>query len=326
MKFLSTASLMLLLCTLATTKTKKKVWRGEGNGHDIYTPPPKTKECLERELTIKIIELYTGFLNISQNLFAITREQANGFKDLVTEHEELRKPPVRPCKRKLPKFAQCKFDEVAYILRTNKCTIGDNPNTRPTTRPTEGPMADEDEVNGEEEEDVGMFQSEETEDEDEDYKRKKREVSKRAKRSIEETHSELRSGRERRQTTTRELRKGQRIVNADGSITDIRECFVKGSTSLNKHLRMAKQCSATTTLPENRFPRYINEVLCDFSGAGCLSGEGLSVQRKVNIKFRVDSNRTLGIARLGSWQEYEQTIMASCSCQIKTGSFFGPLL
>lgn len=72
-----------------------------------------------------------------------------------------------------------------------------------------------------------------------------------------------------------------------------------------------------------RFPRYINEVLCDLSEAhkGCLTGEGLSVERKVELKFRIDSDG-LGFERLGSWQEYPQIIRASCSCQVKTGSFF----
>ena len=70
------------------------------------------------------------------------------------------------------------------------------------------------------------------------------------------------------------------------------------------------------------FPRYLNEVICDYQDSSCISGEGAGYQRVIRITFKRDTNRTLGVGKLGDWEDYAQEIRTSCSCQLLPNSNF----
>ena len=93
-------------------------------GKEIYTPPPKTEECLQRERTEKVIRIYNELTNLTlKQLFVLTREEANNFTNLIIKHEQIRKPPVRKCDRAFPKYAACKIEELGEILNETKCLV-----------------------------------------------------------------------------------------------------------------------------------------------------------------------------------------------------------
>ena len=72
------------------------------------------------------------------------------------------------------------------------------------------------------------------------------------------------------------------------------------------------------------FPRYLNEVLCDYQDSSCIGGEGAGYQRVIHITFRRDTNGTLGVGKLGDWEDYVQEIrtrvVVNC-CQISNFDF-----
>ena len=70
------------------------------------------------------------------------------------------------------------------------------------------------------------------------------------------------------------------------------------------------------------FPRYLNEVICDYQDSSCISGEGAGYQRVIRITFKRDTNKTLGVGKLGDWEDYVQEIRTSCSCQLLPNSNF----
>ena len=109
-------------------------------GQDIYTPPPKSKECLQRESTEKVIRIYNELTNLTlKQFFVLTREEANNFTNLIIKHEQIRKPPVRKCDRALPKYAACKIEELGDILNETKCLNG-NRTSQPVLQPADYAM------------------------------------------------------------------------------------------------------------------------------------------------------------------------------------------
>ena len=74
------------------------------------------------------------------------------------------------------------------------------------------------------------------------------------------------------------------------------------------------------------FPRYLNEVLCDYQDSSCLSGEGAGYQRIIRITFKRDTDGKLGVGKLGDWEDYVQEIRTSCSCQLLPNSLFRPFI
>ena len=112
----------------------------ENAGQDIYTPPPKSEECLQRERTEKVIRMYNELANLTlKQLFVLTRDDANNFTNLIIRHEQIRKPPVRKCDRTLPKYATCKIEEVGDILNETKCFI-QNGTSQPVLQPADFAM------------------------------------------------------------------------------------------------------------------------------------------------------------------------------------------
>ena len=70
------------------------------------------------------------------------------------------------------------------------------------------------------------------------------------------------------------------------------------------------------------FPRYLNEVICDYQDSSCLKGEGAGYQKVVRLTFKRDKNGALGVGKLGDWEDYVQDIRTSCSCQLLPNSKF----
>uniref|UniRef100_A0A7M6DQS6 Cnidarian restricted protein n=1 Tax=Clytia hemisphaerica TaxID=252671 RepID=A0A7M6DQS6_9CNID len=118
------------------------------------------------------------------------------------------------------------------------------------------------------------------------------------------------------------------IQNADGSVTTVRNCFIKGTLTRNNNLRLCSECQAVTRLPDNVFPRFINEVICQpldqpttNAKQECLTGSGNCVEKILNIPFRKDTEN-LGVDRLFEWTTFNQPIRAACNCEIHQDSPF----
>ncbi|XP_066915048.1 uncharacterized protein [Clytia hemisphaerica] len=111
------------------------------------------------------------------------------------------------------------------------------------------------------------------------------------------------------------------IQNTDGSVTRIRRCVRRGAVTRNGFVRMCSLCHAVTVLPENMYPRYINEVICDPRDRGCLTGGGECAEKTLKLPFRKDT-QGLGSDQLSEWTTYEQPIRSSCECGVYRDSVF----
>ena len=68
-----------------------------------------------------------------------------------------------------------------------------------------------------------------------------------------------------------------------------------------------------------RFPRYLNEWLCDPNEIFWLLREGACSQNAMTLTFLQDANR-LGTNQLYDWTRYPQSIRTSCSCSVLKSS------
>lgn len=215
---------------------------------NIYKPIAKTKECLQREKTMQVIKLYNDLRNLTKNLYALTETDAKEFADLVSEYEEVRTPRILSCNRKLPRFAQCKFDEVIDILKNTKCDINEAPKaTLSPTKTTKSPTTTSS---------TPTTKNKKTTLKKHRWSIKEQFVKKfhqkyfkkRNRRNDEEVENNESHHRERRQT----LVENAVIRNSDGSLTMIRKCHERGSRTENGHRRLMRECAVTTILPETR--------------------------------------------------------------------------
>ena len=55
--------------------------------------------------------------------------------------------------------------------------------------------------------------------------------------------------------------------------TEIEYCLARG-TDVDGYLNMCTTCAASTTLAEDKFPRMLNEVICDQKDQGCFTVNG----------------------------------------------------
>lgn len=343
---------------------------GETNAQDdVYTPPPKTEECLQRERTEWVIKLYEGLANITdKQLFVLTRKDADNFKNLIQRHEQIRRPKVRRCRKKLPRFASCKIEEVSYILKKTTCSQEERPQIQPayeTNKRKYHKSFDEEHKNKhssrqffdsrkdeidyhhqnhhktlrdpkqhkrshssghsrdvqaseyEDEEDEGMeFDDMMLDDDGDDTYHKN---------NNDFAEEDVKNEDVENDDNIDNMIPGKKIRNADGSITEIRACMARASKTRNGNHRLTKECAATRILPTTHFPRYLNEVLCDFTDSYCISREGAGFQRVVKLNFKRDT-KNLGKGRLGDWEDYTEEIRTSCSCQLLPQSIFKPLI
>ena len=70
------------------------------------------------------------------------------------------------------------------------------------------------------------------------------------------------------------------IFNISGSISKEQYCHLKGSKTQDGYLHTCSTCAVITTLPDNYFPRFINEAVCKTGDSGCFVINGLG---KINM-------------------------------------------
>ncbi|KAL3863582.1 hypothetical protein ACJMK2_005333 [Sinanodonta woodiana] len=115
--------------------------------------------------------------------------------------------------------------------------------------------------------------------------------------------------------------------NADGSMSRIEYCTTKGSQTDDGFLHMCSTCAVTTTLPDDIFPRYINEAICERNDRTCLTiagtPHGICKQKTFNLRMirkrpggcmlMVHSGQNIVI---DDWELYSQEIrVCSVLCQ-----------
>ncbi|KAK2554916.1 hypothetical protein P5673_023597 [Acropora cervicornis] len=114
-------------------------------------------------------------------------------------------------------------------------------------------------------------------------------------------------------------------------IAGLRSCVSLGERNSMGLLQLCQECWWVTLLPENKFPRYINERICGQDGTTvtppigfCNSGNGQCVQRSVTQDFLVRTNRyervpspdsRYSVAYKQVWEPFAQPIRSCCQCQ-----------
>ena len=115
----------------------------------------------------------------------------------------------------------------------------------------------------------------------------------------------------------------------DGS--GLRSCVRQGQMTDMGLFQLCYECWWVTLLPDDKFPRYINERICGKDGTSssppigfCNSGNGQCVQRSLTQDLLVRTNRYQRIASPDPrykivykqvWEPYGQTIRSCCQCQ-----------
>lgn len=92
--------------------------------------------------------------------------------------------------------------------------------------------------------------------------------------------------------------------------------------------RLCTECAATTRLENDRFPPYINEVVCRDADRQCAATMGLCFQRSLLLPFLRSTGNFEFDPSLSSltgktvykevWIEYTQEIRSCCECQMYT--------
>ena len=115
----------------------------------------------------------------------------------------------------------------------------------------------------------------------------------------------------------------------DDSVTFIQQCRVAGVDPEIGLLRLCTECSAFTELPANVFPRFINEVVCNFglppavNGPDCFNRIGFCQQGVIRLNFlrstgefeEDDDDDDVFIEEL---EIFEQDIRTCCQCRAFT--------
>ena len=109
--------------------------------------------------------------------------------------------------------------------------------------------------------------------------------------------------------------------------TRIRGCQGRGTIPDGSNLhRLCTECAATTRLGDDRFPNFINEVICRDTDRQCAAKMGICFQRTLQLSFLRFSGRfeldrqlsTLSGKTVYSevWEQYTQEIRSCCECQM----------
>ncbi|KAJ7378843.1 hypothetical protein OS493_020442 [Desmophyllum pertusum] len=109
--------------------------------------------------------------------------------------------------------------------------------------------------------------------------------------------------------------------------TFIRGCQGRGTIPDGRNLhRLCTECAATTRLSDDRFPNYINEVICGDSDHQCASKMGICFQRTLQLSFLRFNGRFELDSQLSSltgktvykevWEPYTQQIRSCCECEM----------
>lgn len=109
--------------------------------------------------------------------------------------------------------------------------------------------------------------------------------------------------------------------------TKIRQCEDRGTKVYDTNLhRLCTECSATTNLGKDKFPRYINEVICDDADHQCAANMGLCFQRTLHLSFlkfegEFVEDKQLSIVAGKTvykevWESYAQELRSCCECEM----------
>ena len=109
--------------------------------------------------------------------------------------------------------------------------------------------------------------------------------------------------------------------------TNIRGCQGRGTIPDGTNLRrLCTECAATTRLPDDRYPPYINEVICRDSDRQCAARMGICYQRQLRFpflqltgRFQIDtllSQLTGKTIYKEVWVPYTQEIRSCCECRV----------
>ena len=63
-------------------------------------------------------------------------------------------------------------------------------------------------------------------------------------------------------------------------------CQLKGSQTADGYLHMCSTCAVITKLPEDYFPRYINEAVCKTGDSDCFVMQGIGKLMLMDSKAR----------------------------------------
>ena len=123
------------------------------------------------------------------------------------------------------------------------------------------------------------------------------------------------------------MRRKRSIPTSPGTV--FRGCQGRGTIpdGASTH-RLCTECAATTRLENDRFPPYINEVVCRDADRQCAATMGLCFQRSLQLPFLRATGNFEFDPFLSSvtgktvykeiWIEYTQEIRSCCECQMYT--------
>lgn len=141
------------------------------------------------------------------------------------------------------------------------------------------------------------------------------------------------TGRRRRSILDLNYKKGTSsgISKKRSQVIGLRSCVSPGEGNSMGLLQLCEECWWVTLLPDNKFPRYINERICGQDGTTvtppigfCNSGNGQCVQRSFTQDLLVRTNRyervpspdpQYNVAYKQVWEPYAQPIRSCCQCQ-----------
>ncbi|XP_033757478.1 uncharacterized protein LOC117339875 [Pecten maximus] len=123
------------------------------------------------------------------------------------------------------------------------------------------------------------------------------------------------------------------IRSADGSSTQIQYCRYKGNATTDGFLHMCDECAATTTLSSDKFPPYLNEIVCGQTDRTCLTVRGtphgackqsfvyvnMLRRRPGGCRMMIQNGQQVLI---DAWEVYTQKIRSGCECFINKRSLF----
>ncbi|KAL3863544.1 hypothetical protein ACJMK2_005295 [Sinanodonta woodiana] len=114
-------------------------------------------------------------------------------------------------------------------------------------------------------------------------------------------------------------------------------CRLRGSQTPDGYMHLCSTCAVTTTLPEDRFPRYINELSCDNNDRSCMTTGTVSHGQCRQSVFHLKMLRKkTGGCRLfvhngqetviDDWELYLQEIKNGCECVLDKRSYLARLV
>ncbi|XP_033757477.1 uncharacterized protein LOC117339874 [Pecten maximus] len=123
------------------------------------------------------------------------------------------------------------------------------------------------------------------------------------------------------------------IRSADGSSTHIQYCRYKGNATTDGFLHMCDECAATTTLSSDKFPPYLNEIVCGPTDRTCMTVRGtphgackqsfvyvnMLRRRPGGCRMIIQNGQQVLI---NAWELYTQKIRSGCECFINKQSLF----